>query len=37
MSEYVTRFVRFREPESFFAELAGKLDIQLSSPVNSRA
>lgn len=37
MSEYVTRFVRFRDPASFFAELAGKLDIQLSSPMNSRA
>lgn len=37
LSEYRTRFVRFREPSSFYAELAQKLDIQFSSPVNHRA
>jgi NAD+ kinase len=33
-SEHVTRFARFREPSTFFAELAEKLESQLSSPMN---
>jgi NAD+ kinase len=37
MSEKMTRFVRFHDPASFYAELASKLDMQFSSPVNSRA
>ncbi|MCA9822282.1 MAG: NAD(+)/NADH kinase [Dehalococcoidia bacterium] len=37
ISPYRTRFVRFREPSSFYADLAQKLDIQISSPINHRA
>lgn len=37
LSEYRTRFVRFREPSSFYADLAQKLDMQFSSPMNHRA
>lgn len=33
-SEHVTRFVRFREPSSFYADLAEKLEFQLSSAVH---
>ncbi len=36
LSEYRTRFVRFREPSSFYGDLAEKLDLQLSS-ATSRA
>ena len=35
-SEHVTRFVRFREPSSFYAELAEKLEFQMSSPIIRR-
>ena len=34
VSEHVTRFVRFREPASFFSDLAEKLEFQLTSTVN---
>ncbi|MGH2608552.1 MAG: NAD(+)/NADH kinase [Tepidiformaceae bacterium] len=34
VSEHVTRFVRFREPSSFFSDLAEKLEFQLTSTVN---
>ena len=37
MSEHRVHFVRFRDPTSFYSELAGKLDVQFSSPMNSRA
>jgi NAD kinase len=38
VSDHVTRFVRFRDPSSFFADLAEKLEFQLTSTVNpSRA
>ncbi|GIW13940.1 MAG: NAD kinase [Tepidiforma sp.] len=36
-SDHVTRFVRFREPSSFYAELAEKLEMQLSSTMNPSA
>jgi NAD+ kinase len=36
-SEHRTRFVRFREPSSFYADLAEKLEFQMSSTMNSRA
>lgn len=36
-SPHVTRFVRFREPSSFYAELAEKLEMQLSSTMNPSA
>jgi NAD+ kinase len=36
-SEYITRFVRFSEPSSFYADLAEKLEFQLSSAMNPRA
>ncbi|MBI2773262.1 MAG: NAD(+)/NADH kinase [Chloroflexi bacterium] len=36
-SEHTTRFVRFREPSSFYADLAEKLEFQLSSAMNQRA
>ena len=36
-SEHVTRFVRFRPPNSFFSDLAEKLEFQLSSVMTSRA
>jgi NAD+ kinase len=31
VSEHITRFVRFRDPSSFYGELAEKLELQLSS------
>jgi len=34
---HVTRFVRFREPATFYAELAEKLEMQLSSAMVPRA
>jgi NAD+ kinase len=37
LSEHTVRFVRFHDPASFYAELAAKLDMQFSSPMNSRA
>ena len=37
MSEHVTRFVRFREPSTFYGELAEKLEFQLSSAMNNGA
>ena len=33
-SEYLSRFVRFREPSSFYSELAEKLEFQMSSTMN---
>lgn len=36
-SEHTTRFVRFREPATFYAELAEKLEMQLSSAMTPRA
>jgi len=36
-SEHTTRFVRFREPSSFYSELAEKLEFQMSSVVAQRA
>ena len=36
VSEHVTRFVRFREPSSFYGELAEKLEFQMSSPIIRR-
>jgi NAD+ kinase len=37
VSEHMTRFVRFREPNSFYADLAEKLEFQLSSSTNPGA
>jgi NAD+ kinase len=37
VSEHITRFVRFREPSSFFSDLAEKLEFQLSSAMSARA
>ena len=37
ISEHRSRFVRFREPSSFYGDLAEKLDLQLSSVMGSRA
>jgi NAD+ kinase len=37
LSEHKTRFVRFRDATSFYADLAEKLDLQLSSVMGSRA
>jgi NAD+ kinase len=37
VSEHTTRFVRFREPSSFYGDLAEKLEVQLSSAVVPRA
>lgn len=37
VSEHTTRFVRFREPASFYSDLAEKLEFQLSSTMNQRA
>lgn len=34
VSDHVTRFVRFRDPATFFSDLAEKLEFQLSSTVN---
>ena len=36
LSECLTRFVRFREPSSFYGDLAQKLEFQLSSTMNDR-
>lgn len=36
-SQHVTRFVRFHEPATFYAELAEKLEMQLSSAMTPRA
>jgi NAD+ kinase len=36
-SEHTTRFVRFREPASFYSDLAEKLEFQLSSTMRQRA
>jgi NAD+ kinase len=36
-SEHATRFVRFREPATFYSELAEKLEMQLSSTMGTRA
>ncbi len=36
-SEHTTRFVRFREPSSFYSDLAEKLEFQMSSTMNQRA
>ncbi len=36
-SEHVTRFVRFKDPSSFYADLAERLEFQLSSAMNPRA
>jgi NAD+ kinase len=33
-SEYLSRFVRFREPSSFYSDLAEKLEFQMSSTMN---
>lgn len=33
ISEYITRFARFRDPASFYSDLAERLEFQLSSPV----
>lgn len=35
-SDHLTRFVRFRDPSSFYAELAEKLEFQLSSTMNHK-
>ncbi|MGK2965554.1 MAG: NAD(+)/NADH kinase [Tepidiformaceae bacterium] len=35
-SKYVTRFVSFRQPESFYGELARKLENQIGSVTNQR-
>jgi NAD+ kinase len=37
VSEHTTRFVRFREPSSFYADLAEKLEVQMSSAMSPRA
>lgn len=37
VSEHLTRFVRFREPNSFYADLAEKLEFQISSATNPGA
>ncbi len=36
-SEHITRFVRFTEPASFYAELSERLEMQLSSTMAHRA
>jgi len=36
-SQHTTRFVRFSEPASFYADLAERLDFQLSSTISRRA
>ena len=36
-SAHVTRFVRFREPSSFYGDLAERLEFQLSSAMGQRA
>ncbi|MEO6398659.1 MAG: NAD(+)/NADH kinase [Tepidiformaceae bacterium] len=35
-SEHTTRFVRFREPSSFYSDLAEKLEFQMSSTMNQQ-
>jgi NAD+ kinase len=37
ISEHTTRFVRFRDPTSFWTDLAEKLEFQMSSTMNTRA
>ena len=37
VSEHTTHFVRFRDPSSFWSELAEKLEFQMSSTMNQRA
>jgi NAD+ kinase len=37
VSEHTTRFVRFRDPSSFWTDLAEKLEFQMSSTMNTRA
>ncbi|HJP41369.1 MAG TPA: NAD(+)/NADH kinase [Dehalococcoidia bacterium] len=37
VSEHIARFATFREPASFFSELAERFEIQLSSAMSSRA
>ena len=37
VSEHTTRFVRFREPSSFYSDLAEKLEFQMSSTMKPRA
>jgi NAD+ kinase len=37
VSDHVTRFVRFTDPSSFYADLAERLEFQLSSTINRRA
>ena len=37
VSEHSTRFVRFREPSSFYSDLAEKLEVQMSSAMSPRA
>ena len=37
VSPHKTRFVRFREPSSFYADLAEKLEVQMSSAMSPRA
>ena len=36
VSEHTTRFVRFREPSSFYSDLAEKLEFQMSSTMKPR-
>jgi NAD kinase len=36
-SEYTTRFVRFKEPQTFYSDLAERLDTQLSSAMSTGA
>jgi NAD+ kinase len=37
VSDHHTRFVRFREPASFYSDLAEKLEVQMSSAMSPRA
>ncbi len=37
VSQHISRFVRFRDPASFYADLAEKLEFQMSSAMNQRA
>jgi len=37
MSDHHVRFVRFGDPASFYTQLAGKLEVQFSSSMTSRA
>ena len=36
-SEYMTRFVRFKDPQTFYSDLAERLDTQLSSAMSPGA